>query len=201
MCIRDSVGGRCHPHRCCSGHCQLLLPRRRSRSLSGFWSCLSSPLNCVTSESLSGVGGSIISSVASWVMGDAHTWLSATGALMAQTTAPHIVTTYVQQEYVRVASVSPFIALLALTANVLHGLWRNDGAGLVRHTATFLPLGIIATLVGPTLATMVLRLADYLRRLGRGYAIVISGGLPRMRVRVVPWFRDRRLRWRGQAPI
>ena len=34
-----------------------------------------------------------------------------------------------------------------------------------------------------------------------GALIVISGGLPRMRVRVVPWFRDRRLRWRGQAPI
>jgi len=43
--------------------------------------------------------------------------------------------------------------------------------------------------------------SDYLRRLGLGYAIVISGGLPRRRVRVVPWFRDRRLRWRGQAPI
>lgn len=136
--------------------------------MSGFWSCLTSPVNCVTSESLSGVGGSIVSSVAAWVTGDAHTWLAATGTLMAQTTAPHIVTTYVHQEYVRVASVSPFIALLALTANVLHGLWRNDGAGLVRHTATFLPLGIMATLVGPTLATVLLRLTD-------GLAAAISG--------------------------
>ncbi|NBV25980.1 MAG: hypothetical protein EBR99_01505 [Actinobacteria bacterium] len=100
--------------------------------------------------------------------GDAHTWLSATGALMDQTTAPHIVTTYVHQEYVRVASISPLIALLALLASVVHGLWRNDGASLVRQTATFLPLGIVATLVGPTLATLVLRLTD-------GLATAVSG--------------------------
>lgn len=136
--------------------------------MSGLWSCLTSPVNCVTSESLSGVGGSIISAVASWVTGDAHTWLSATGALMAQTTAPHIVTTYVRQEYVRVASISPLIALLALLASVVHGLWRNDGAGLIRHAATFLPLGIVVTLVGPTLATLVLRLTD-------GLASAVSG--------------------------
>jgi len=136
--------------------------------LSGLWSCLTSPVNCVTSESLSGVGGSIISSVASWVTGDAHTWLSATGALMDQTTAPHIVTNYVHQEYVRVASISPLIALLALLASVVHGLWRNDGASLVRQTAMFLPLGIVATLVGPTLATLVLRLTD-------GLATAVSG--------------------------
>ena len=129
---------------------------------------MASPVTCVTSESLSGVGGSIISSVASWVTGDAPTWLTATGRLMSQTTAPHIVTEYVQQEYVRVATVSPFIALLALMANVLHGLWRNDGAGLVRHTATFLPLGIMATLLGPTLATILLRLTD-------GLATAVSG--------------------------
>jgi hypothetical protein len=136
--------------------------------LSGLWSCLASPVNCVTSESLTGVGGSIISAVASWVTGDAHTWLTATGALMAQTTAPHVVTSYVQQEYVRVASVSPFIALLALLASVVHGMCRNDGASLVRHTATFLPLGIMITLVAPTLAKLVLRLAD-------GLAAAVSG--------------------------
>jgi hypothetical protein len=87
---------------------------------------------------------------------------------MDQTTAPHIVTNYVHQEYVRVASISPLIALLALLASVVHGLWRNDGASLVRQTATFLPLGIVATLVGPTLATLVLRLTD-------GLATAVSG--------------------------
>jgi hypothetical protein len=87
---------------------------------------------------------------------------------MDQTTAPHIVTTYVHQEYVRVASISPLIALIALVASVLHGLWRNDGASLVRQTATFLPLGIVATLVGPTLATLILRLTD-------GLATAVSG--------------------------
>jgi len=38
---------------------------------------------------------------------------------------------------------------------------------------------------------------DYLRRLGRGTAIVVSGGLPRMRVRLRPWFRLRQVSWRG----
>ncbi len=134
----------------------------------GLWSCLASPVNCVTSESLTGVGGSIVSSLASWVTGDAPTWLAATGTLMAQTTAPHIVTTYVEQEYVRVASLSPLIALVALSASVLHGLWRNDGASLIRHAATFLPLGIMATLIGPTLATLILRITD-------GLASAVSG--------------------------
>jgi len=136
--------------------------------LSGLWSCLSSPVTCVTSESLTGVGGSIVSSVAAWVTGDAHTWLAATGTLMAETTAPHIVTTYVEQEYMRIASISPLIALVALSASVLHGLWRNDGVSLLRHAATFLPLGILATLVGPTLAALILRITD-------GLASAVSG--------------------------
>ena len=40
---------------------------------------------------------------------------------------------------------------------------------------------------------------DYLRRLGRGTAILISGGLPRMRVRLRPWYRLRHVEWRGSA--
>ena len=85
--------------------------------------------------------------------------------------------------------------------------WADKAATVVNnHTTRIVFGGLVDSHVGEFLPS-VLEPAqkdrpvnvDYLRRLGRGYAIVISGGLPRMRVRVVPWFRDRRLRWRGQS--
>jgi type IV secretion system protein VirD4 len=85
--------------------------------------------------------------------------------------------------------------------------WADKAATVVNnHTTRIVFGGLVDSHVGELLPG-VLEPAqkdrpvnvDYLRRLGRGYAIVISGGLPRMRVRVVPWFRDRRLRWRGQS--
>lgn len=87
--------------------------------------------------------------------------------------------------------------------------WADKAATVVNnHTSRIVFGGLVDSHVGELLPAVLEPPkqdrpvnADYLRRLGRGYAIVISGGLPRMRVRVVPWFRDRRLRWRGQAPI
>lgn len=85
--------------------------------------------------------------------------------------------------------------------------WADKAATVVNnHTTRIVFGGLVDSHVGELLPS-VLEPAqkdrpvnvDYLRRLGRGYAIVISGGLPRMRVRVVPWFRDRRLRWRGHS--
>jgi len=87
--------------------------------------------------------------------------------------------------------------------------WADKATTVVNnHTSRIVFGGLVDSHVGELLPSVLEPAkkdrpvnADYLRRLGRGYAIVISGGLPRMRVRVVPWFRDRHLRWRGQAPI
>ncbi|CAB4864764.1 unannotated protein [freshwater metagenome] len=87
--------------------------------------------------------------------------------------------------------------------------WADKAATVVNnHTSRIVFGGLVDSHVGELLPGVLEPPrqdrpvnADYLRRLGRGYAIVISGGLPRMRVRVVPWFRDPHLRWRGQARI
>ena len=130
--------------------------------MSGLWTCLSNPVHCVTSDSLSGVGGSIISAVASWVTGDAHTWLTLTGGLLEATTAPHVITNFVSSEYQRIALLSPLIMVISTLLSVLTSMWRNAGSTAIATAAKFIPVGVLVTLLGPALARITLRVVDAL---------------------------------------
>ena len=130
--------------------------------MSGAWTCLSNPVHCVTSDALTGLGGSIISALASWVTGDAHTWLTLTGGLLQTTSAPHVLTNFVSSEYQRIALLSPIVMLISTLLSVLSSLWRNGGSSAIVTAVKFIPVGVALTLLGPALARIILQVVDAL---------------------------------------
>jgi len=128
--------------------------------VSSWLSCVPNPINCLTSSSLSGLGGSLISALDQWVRGDTTQIFLYTGKALAATTSGDIINQAVRHEYLQVMKVAPFLALIAIGGATLTALWRNEGTTVVRTFVMFVPLGIVLCALGPSLGTLLLSVAD-----------------------------------------